>query len=68
MSKVITLEVLGMSCKHCAARVEQALTNVSGVQKAEVNLKKNSAKVQCDESTSKESLVEAVKNAGYEAK
>lgn len=30
----------GMSCNHCAARVEEAVSALDGVQKVKVNLKK----------------------------
>ncbi|MFZ4356495.1 cation transporter, partial [Enterococcus gallinarum] len=30
----------GMSCNHCVARVEEAVSALDGVQKVKVNLKK----------------------------
>jgi copper chaperone CopZ len=49
------LEVTGMTCGHCVAKVEEALKGVDGVWGAFVDL------------AQPESLVAAVKAAGYEA-
>jgi len=38
MKKVI--KVSGMTCEHCKARVEKALSSVDGVKSAKVDLKK----------------------------
>ncbi len=62
----ITLSVDGMMCKHCQARVEKALSEVAGVAKVTVNLNKKTATVTGD-NVNKDALIEAVKNAGYEA-
>lgn len=59
------LIVEGMSCKHCAARVEKALKEVAGVKSAVVDLENKSADVEADDSTSLKDLAHAVTNAGY---
>ena len=41
MKKVISIE--GMSCKHCAMRVENSLKALDEDAKVKVNLKKNEA-------------------------
>ena len=65
----IRLEVTGMTCGHCVAKVEQALNGVDGVWGAIVDLDGGAAEVDFDDSRVQlESLVEAVKAAGYEAK
>ena len=38
------LQIKGMSCMHCSARVEKALNNIDGVE-AKVDLESNSAKL-----------------------
>ncbi len=63
----VLLNVEGMMCKHCQARVEKALSSVAGVTKVDVNLKKKTASVEYS-GTNPEALVEAVKSEGYEAK
>src|SRR5260370_38519063 len=42
------LSVKGMSCEACSAKVEHALTGVSGVKTAAVDLKSGQAKVIAD--------------------
>ncbi len=65
--ETIILHVEGMMCKHCQARVEQALTSISGVSKVSVSLEKKSATVECSQ-VSKDTLITAIQNAGYEAR
>ena len=60
-----TLFIEGMSCMHCASRVENALNAIDGVQ-AHVDLKKKRATVEGD--VSDEVLVKAVEDAGYTVK
>lgn len=55
----------GMSCASCVGRVQSALQKVSGVTQARVNLAERSALVMGD--AAPESLVSAVKEAGYGA-
>ena len=60
MQKIIKIE--GMSCMHCAGRVESALNAIEGV-KATVELKKKRAVIQTD--VADETLVKAIEDAGY---
>ncbi len=64
----ITLKVEGMMCAHCVAHVTRALEGVEGVGKVEVNLKKKRAVITPAGEVSKEALIAAVTEAGYEAK
>jgi Cu+-exporting ATPase len=57
-----------MTCASCVARVEKALKRVPGVASAEVNLATETATVSLAEGAAPESLVEAVRGAGYEAR
>lgn len=66
MKKIIKIE--GMSCEHCKKRVEDALSAISGVSSAKVNLKEKEAVVSLKEEVSDEILKNAVKEAGYEPK
>jgi P-type Cu+ transporter len=67
-AQVIKLPVEGMTCASCVARVEKALKRVPGVAAAEVNLATETATVSLAEGASPQSLVEAVRGAGYEAR
>jgi len=66
MSDTIQLTVTGMTCKHCVAAVEEALTAVDGVDEViRVTLEPGSATVKGNASTA--ALIAAVKQAGYKA-
>lgn len=60
-----TIQIEGMSCGHCSARVEKALNAISGVQ-AVVDLDKKTAAVTLTDAVSDETLKNAVTEAGYE--
>lgn len=63
MKKII--EINGMSCEHCQARVEKVLNEIDGVE-AKVELKKNRAIVNLKENVDDNKLKEAITEAGYE--
>ena len=62
---VIVLTVEGMMCEHCKARVEKALSAVSGVRKVTVDLAAKTATVRG--TASADALIAAVTDAGYTA-
>ena len=62
MKKIISIK--GMSCGHCAARVENAIRQISGVS-AKVDLAKGHALVTLEKDISDEILSAAVAEAGY---
>lgn len=62
---MIELKIEGMSCGHCKAAVEKALTGVQGVDRFEVNLEAGRATV--EGSAAPEALIAAIADAGYEA-
>ncbi|WP_420788289.1 copper-translocating P-type ATPase [Vibrio alginolyticus] len=67
----IQLQMLiqGMTCASCVSSVEKALTNVEGVEKAQVNLAEQSALVFASQGSDDllNAIVESVKQAGYQA-
>ena len=65
MSDPIRLSIAGMSCAGCVSAVENALKEVPGVEDATVNLGERTASVTGE--VSAETLIEAVKKAGYNA-
>jgi len=67
-ANLIKLPIEGMTCAACVARVERALKAVPGVASAEVNLATETASVALAEGAAPESLVAAVRDAGYEAR
>ncbi|KVG32630.1 copper-transporting ATPase [Burkholderia ubonensis] len=63
----IELEIEGMTCASCVARVEKALANVPGVTRASVNLATERATVDAAAGVTTTQLVDAVRQAGYQA-
>ncbi len=55
----------GMTCTSCVARVEGALTAVSGVEHVHVDLKQGTAMVSGDGGLTRATLVQAVIGSGY---
>ncbi len=60
-----TIQIEGMTCGHCSARVEKVLNMIDGVH-ATVNLEQKTAEVELDAEVSEEQLKETIENAGYE--
>ena len=66
-TQTIELQIDGMSCGHCVARVNRALAGLDGVHLNDVRI--GAARVEYDSSrVSIEQITEAVRGAGYEAR
>lgn len=64
--KNITLQVTGMTCAACSARIEKVLNKMDGVDTATVNLATERATVHFDEeATSAKDIVEKIERVGY---
>lgn len=60
--------VTGMSCAACSSRVEKVVTELPGVEQAQVNLLTRSMRVRYNDSKqSSEGIIHAVERAGYGA-
>lgn len=67
-SEKVNLSLSGMHCTSCAGIIERSLNKVPGVKEAHVNFTAEKAAILVDaELSSKDSLLEAVKKAGYKA-
>ncbi|WP_448072967.1 heavy metal translocating P-type ATPase [Georgenia yuyongxinii] len=64
--QIVELEIGGMTCSSCAARVEKKLNRMPGVE-ASVNYATEKAKVALPEGTSVEDAVATVQATGYTA-
>ncbi len=63
----ITLEIEGMTCQHCVARVKKAIDGIDGVSSSDVST--GSAKVVYDDSrTDRNAIEKAVQDAGYKVR
>ena len=63
----VSLQVAGMTCASCVARVEKALQKVPGVSSVSVNLATEKATIELLAATPVALLKAAVENAGYSA-
>lgn len=63
----ITLGINGMHCTSCAGLIERSLKQVTGVREVNVNFAAEKASILIDNSVKAETLIEAVKKAGYSA-
>ncbi|HNP35822.1 MAG TPA: heavy metal translocating P-type ATPase [Woeseiaceae bacterium] len=64
----LSLAIEGMTCIHCAKRVEVALRRVAGVRKAHVNLSAKTAMVDYDpQQTDVSPIANAVREEGFSA-
>ena len=62
----VRLDLEGMTCASCVARIERKLNKLDGVE-ASVNFATERATVHCDPSVTVDDLVSAVEAAGYRA-
>jgi Cu+-exporting ATPase len=65
--KTLRLDLEGMTCASCAARIEKKLNKLDGVA-ATVNFATEQATVHCDADMAVEQLVAAVESVGYAAR
>ena len=64
----ITVPIEGMTCASCVGRVERAIAAVAGVDDVSVNLASGRADIALRDEGRAKAVVEAIRNAGYEAK
>ncbi|MBB4266470.1 heavy metal translocating P-type ATPase [Roseospira visakhapatnamensis] len=68
-TRVIDLDILGMTCAACSGRVERVLARPSGVHTARVNLATARARIELEEDTATpDDLIAAVRKAGFDAR
>ena len=65
--KSLTFGIKEMSCASCVGRVEKALSAVSGVSQAHVNLASETATITVDATFDTQSIITALDTAGYPA-
>lgn len=69
MNQSITIHIDGMTCGACVSSVTQALNSVAGVDRCDVSLQNNHAKVDFDGNlTSAQQLVNVIEAIGFDAK
>ncbi|OGX78448.1 heavy metal transport/detoxification protein [Exiguobacterium sp. SH31] len=60
------LKVEGMTCNHCKAAVEGALTELEGVESAIVSLQDHRVDVIHNDTISVKAMIEAIEEQGYD--
>lgn len=60
------LFIEGMSCGHCAARIEKALGQLEGVSTVKVNLAGKFAELETARDLNPEAVTQALDGAGYQ--
>lgn len=66
-SRETLLSVKGMTCMSCVRRVDRALRDLEGVRAVEVRIREGKVRVEHDpDGTSIDSMVDALREAGYE--
>lgn len=67
VNEKIDVKVGKMKCPNCVAAVEEALSNVDGVNTFEVSLDDANAKIEYDsDKASKNDMKKAIEDAGFE--
>lgn len=64
MVKKVFIE--GMSCGHCATRIEKALGQIEGVKTVKVNLAGKFAQLETSKELDDQSVTSAIDSAGYQ--
>ena len=63
--KEVKIEVGGMTCEHCVARVNKFLKSVKGVEEINTSLKENMSYIVAEDGTNVEDIKSAIEEAGY---
>ncbi|MCM3721620.1 heavy metal translocating P-type ATPase [Solibacillus isronensis] len=67
MTKELTLQVTGMTCAACSARIEKGLNRLDGVESANVNLAVEKAAIRYDETVVKaQDIEQKIQALGYD--
>lgn len=66
MSKTIELNIEGMTCAACSARIEKVLNRMDGVE-ATVNLPLETARVAVPDDMEEQTILDKIKKVGYSA-
>ena len=64
--KTETFNVPGISCQHCVNAISNEVSALGGVKDVQVELGSKTVRVNADETVSRETLVAAIQEAGYD--
>ena len=60
-----TLQITGLTCGHCKAKVEKALIGLSEINVAEVDLIDGTCEISGEKEISDKTLIDVISEAGY---
>jgi copper chaperone len=66
MSETTVWKVTGMTCGHCVASVTEEISELSGVEKVDVELETGAVTVTSAEPLQRDAVDRAVREAGYQ--
>ncbi len=66
-NKTCTISIQGMHCASCANKIENALHNIQGVKKANVNVATEKATVEFEPQVKQQTLTKTIEDLGYKA-
>ena len=65
-TKKLELQIDGISCQACVAKIERKLSKTNGVERALINISNNMANIDYDEKEIKASeIMETIEKQGY---
>lgn len=64
--KTETFNVPGISCQHCVNAISNEVGGLGGVKDVQVELESKTVRVNADKTVSRETLVAAIQEAGYD--
>ncbi len=63
--KTIKIEIDGMTCQHCAANVDKAITKVKGVVEVNTSLSQKNSTITALDDINIDDIKKGIENAGY---
>ena len=63
--KELLINVEGMHCGGCEKRIQNAVSDIDGVESVEVSLENKNAKITCNKEWSDDKIKEAIKEEGF---
>ncbi len=61
-------KISGMTCEHCASRIEHALCEIDGISDVHISIRKQMAVFDCDADVSNQEIIDVIESVGYVVK
>jgi copper chaperone len=63
--KKVTIDIAGMHCGSCVARVERSIADVQGVHAIQTSLERGQAEMSCDPTLDTTQVTRRIEEQGY---